>query len=560
MSYKFQIIRYALNTTKQLLWFVVLLLFSPSLSAQNIVVKLDTTTIKIGEEIKLNIFVEANPTDLIIFPEVKTMGLLEVINSYKIDTLDLKNQFILKKEYGLIQFDSGHYTLPPQKININGKIQLTDSLLIEVKDVVVDTTKQNLYDIKSIIKVEKPSEGFPKWAKYVLLCLIVLLAIFFFIVYKKSKTENKTENKLPPFEEAISQLLLLKEKENSLLNEGKHKEYYSQLTDVLKRYLDEEVYEDALESTSDELIKKLELLRNSGKFPISKKAIKSLQSVLQTSDLVKFAKSKPDSGTAKADRATIENILNETKAAIPEPTEEELWNNELYRLAQEKIQKRKKIIKIAAISLTILFLSILGLGIKYGFTNLKDEVFGHPSKELLERKWIRSEYGNPVVIITTPKVLKRTSNQQLEKNNTQSFAYGNINDNLAITINTVQIPSTVQMGVLQPSEEEEKEEIDLEQINEQTLQILEQQGATDIVLKQDDYEFPDHSKGKKAYGTLRIKHSVTQQKQLVNYEILTFVQENSIQQVLIFYSDDDKYAKKIAKRILNSVELKKNEK
>ena len=561
-NYELRILNYEVKRTKLFVGFIFCILFSLFSSAQEITVGLDTTTIKIGAEVKLQILIKATPTDLIIFPETKTMGLLEVINSYKTDTLLKSNPFTLKKEYGLTQFDSGHYMLPPQKIIINGKPHFTDSLLIEVNDVLVDTTKQKLFDIKPIIEVKKPSEGFPNWILYLIVGLLVLGILLYFLVFKKTKAEKEAENKLPPFEEALSQLNLLKDRESVLLDEGKYKEYYSQLTDVLKHYLDEEVYDDALESTSDELLEKLEMFRDSGKLPISKEVIQNLRSVLQTSDLVKFAKSKPDSGTAKVDRNTIERIITETKAAIPEPTEEELWLNEQYRLEQERKVKRKKIIYATITGLSILILAGIGLGFKYGFSNVKDAIFTPPSKQLLEGEWVRSAYGNPAIVINSPEVLTRTSNQQMEAMQTQSFAYGSLDSNLAVVLNTMQIPKAPQMIVLQSEGDEAPEtpKADLKQINEQTLQMLEQQGAINMLVKQAEYEFPNDVKGMKAFGTFTVENSITKQKQLLAYEILSFTQDDAtIQQVLVFHKKEDKYAKQIADKVLASVELIKDE-
>ena len=500
---------------------ILLVLFSWFSFAQEIHTSIDSTSIKIGEELKLQYLIQVEPTDLVIFPEVKSMGLMEVINSYKIDTLNKGKNFTLKKEYGLTQFDSGHYTLPVQKIIINGKAHLTDSLLIEVKDVIVDTTKQKLFDIKPIVNVKKPSSKLANWLLYLFISLLFLGALIYFIFFKKTKAEKELENKLPPFENAISQLIALKD--GDLLVNEEYKKYYTQLTDVLKHYLDEEVYEDALESTTDEILEKLEFLRDSGKLPISKEMIVNLRAVLKTSDLVKFAKSKPDVGTAKVDRNTIEFIINETKEAIPEPTEEELLLNEQYRLAQLKKIKRKKIIYASIIGLSIIVLAGIGLGFKYGFNNIKDHVFGHDSKTLLEGNWVRSEYGNPVVIITTPEVLKRVTNQQTKALKIQSFSYGNMGTNLAVILNTTQIPQIAQMGALGNSEdsEDEKPRIDLEQVNEQTLQLLEQQGATNVVLKQDGYEFSGGLDGMKAYGTLNFEEPITLKKVEISYQILS---------------------------------------
>jgi len=538
------------------------LLFTSVSFGQQIKAAIDTTSIQIGEELKLKLSVEVDTIDLVVFPEAKSLGLLEVIESYKIDTLKNKSKYILNKEYGLTQFDSGHYTIPQQKILINNKVFTTDSLLVEVRDVVVDTTKQKLFDIKPVIDVEKPSDGFPMWILYTVLGLLVLGLLLYFLFFRKTKAEREAENKLAPFEEAIQHLTQLDNE--GLLASKEYKKYYSELTDVLKRYLDEKVYDNALESTSDELIEKLELLRDSGKLPISKETIVELTKVLKTSDLVKFAKSQPDEGTARVDRNTIEKMLHETKQAIPEPTEEELLLDEQYRIAQKRKQKRKKIVYASITGITIILLTVVGLGIKYGFSELKDEVFGHPTKELLEGKWIRSEYGNPAIVITTPKVLKRVSNEQLEAMNTQSFAYGSMTGNFALVLNTTQIPETAQAALGQMNsesegeEESEEQKIDLEQVNETTLQRFAQEGATDLVVKQEEYEGNGLS-GMKAFGSLNMKSPLTSRMQSTNYEIISFQQGRALQQLIVFYKEDDIYATKIVKKVLDSAELKKNE-
>ncbi|MGB0896003.1 MAG: hypothetical protein ACPGU9_05225 [Flavobacteriaceae bacterium] len=542
--------------------FIILcaLLFVTGSFAQQVKTAIDTTSIQIGEELKLMLSVEANSTDLVVFPEVKSMGLLEVIESYKTDTLKHSKSYILNKTYGLTQFDSGHYVVPQQKININGKVFKTDSLQVEVRDVLLDTVKQKLYDIKPIIEVEKPSEGFPKWIIYLLIGLVVIAGIVYVLFFRTSKDEREAEQKLPPFEEAIQHLKALDD--NELLANQEYKKYYSELTDVLKRYLDEKVYDNALESTSDELIEKLELLRDSGKLPISKEIISELTQVLRTSDLVKFAKSQPDEGTAKVDRGTIEKMLHETKQVIPEPTEEELLLNEQYRKEQARKKKQQKIIYASVTGVALIILTVIGLGVKYGFSTMKDEVFGHPTKELLESKWIRSAYGSPSIVITTPRVLKRVSNQQLEATNTQSFAYGSLTSNFGLILNTTSIPDTAQFGVQQISGtngEDEDQQIDLEQINEMSLQLLEQQGATDLVVKQEDYDNGNGFTGMKAYGSLNIKNPVTSQVQSSQYQILSFQQGKAIQQVMVFYQEDDEYAEQIVTQVVDSIELKKTE-
>ena len=82
---------------------------------------IDSTLIRIGEELKYTIEVEADSTDVVLFPEGPTFNPLEVIESYKIDTTYQQAKIRLIKRYGLTQFDSGSYTIPRQQIHINNK-------------------------------------------------------------------------------------------------------------------------------------------------------------------------------------------------------------------------------------------------------------------------------------------------------------------------------------------------------------------------------------------------------------------------------------------------------
>jgi hypothetical protein len=103
---------------------------------------IDTTQIRIGEEIIYSIQVETDSTDLVLFPEGQSFNPLEVIELYELDTIKIQDRIRLIKKYGLTQFDSGNYTIPSQSIIINNNPFDTDSVQVEVANVVVDTTKQ----------------------------------------------------------------------------------------------------------------------------------------------------------------------------------------------------------------------------------------------------------------------------------------------------------------------------------------------------------------------------------------------------------------------------------
>jgi len=126
------------------------------------------------------------------------------------------------------------------------------------------------------------------------------------LILKVEKWKKKIENPeeiLPPFDRALLKLKNLKD--SRYLIESNHKEYYSVLTDIIRKYLEEEIHIAATESTTDELLTKLQVFLDAGKLHLSSDVVEELRTVLRKADLVKFAKSKPEDFEAENDRAGI---------------------------------------------------------------------------------------------------------------------------------------------------------------------------------------------------------------------------------------------------------------
>src|SRR5436190_4662106 len=155
--------------------YILLLLLSVSVFAQQKQVKtsIDTTRNKIGAQFNLTIKTEVDTAAVVVFPKGNHFGGLEVIRSYVVDTVKKEGRYELIKKYGLTQYDSGKYGIPPLKVLINKKPFLTDSILVEVSNVTVDTLKQKMYDIKPIASAESDKS----WIWKSFLVLLALLAI-----------------------------------------------------------------------------------------------------------------------------------------------------------------------------------------------------------------------------------------------------------------------------------------------------------------------------------------------------------------------------------------------
>src|SRR5690606_22026603 len=270
-----------------LLFSFFLLFFTLPSVAQQVSAEMDTAQIKIGEQITYRLSAWADSAEAVTFPEGQTFSPMEMVEALKTDTIQTQGKWKLLKKYMITQWDSGSYVVPPQKVLIGERTFTTDSFLVEVREVVVDTTKQKMYPIKPALEV--PNRFiFPKWILWILAGLLLLGGLIWLIL-KLIKKKQAAKKELPPFEKAMHSLEEL-DKEH-LLEEREVKTYYSKLTEAARRYLDEQVDEQAMESTTEELISRLTLLKNSGKLNISQQVIDDFEKILKRADLAKFARS-----------------------------------------------------------------------------------------------------------------------------------------------------------------------------------------------------------------------------------------------------------------------------
>ena len=288
--------------------FFLLLLVSTMSFAQNPMVKaqIETSRIRIGEQFNLRISV--NEIDDVILPKLELKG-LEVIDSAKIDTL--KNMLIQK--YIITGFDSGSYYIPQQQVFVKNQAYLTDSLLVNVATIAIDTTKVKKFPIKAIKAEPYTYDDFIIYI-YILIAALVIIGfwIYWFVIRKrKEEVEEPTYRALPPYDEAIFKLNELDEK--LLWQNNQVKEYYSELTEIVRGYIERELKVPALEKTTDEIVETLQDFNDAETIETSKETIKKLKKLLQEADLVKFAKSKPLALEIEEDRKDAELVIHNLK-------------------------------------------------------------------------------------------------------------------------------------------------------------------------------------------------------------------------------------------------------
>ena len=541
---------------KRLLYYTFLLAF-PMLYAQEVKVETNTKNIKIGEQIQYKVSVETPADTPVSFPEGQTFAPLEMVKTRAADTLRDGGKYRLVKEYYLTQFDEGKYTIPSQKIRINNKDYFTDSLLVEVHTVAIDTLKQPLYDIKPIQDVKKPFTSYGWILTIIAAVLLLLIVAFVYSVFirKKKFPFLQTQKKLPPFDRAIQDL---KELQNSkYLIQSQHKEYYTRLTDIVKAYLEEEIHILAKESTTDELLTKINLLQEKGKLNLNQETITNLKRVLQTADLVKFAKNKPSDDNAEYDRETIENVVIKTKEAIPlEPTDEQAINEARQKALALKRQKRKRLLIKIGVGILLFFL-LGGVGLYFGYRTLKNWLFNPYVAELNEGKWVTSDYGYPITELTTPKVLMRKQIVDITGfkpiiHSQSTFYFGSLNSELYIMTNIITFVK--ETGGNSSERGDGNISLDPQLVNEIVLAQLDKAGAKNITTLQEEYTTPAGVKGMKVFGEMTLPDKNGNPFK-ANYELYSFTENGALQQLLITYINDFN-AKAIAKRVVNSIAFK----
>lgn len=511
---------------------------------------IDSTKIKIGSQFNLTLKTRVDTAAKVSFPEGKNFGQLEVLESYPIDTIRDGAMYELVKKYGLTQFDSGRYVIPSLPVIINNKNIRTDSLRIEVNNIKVDTLKQKMFDIKPVL--EKQSDTSFWW--WLLLIVAVLAAAGYFgwkyLKNRKPKEQKaKKEDLISPIEKASRELKNLEAKD--LLEKGEVKDYYSQLTDIARTYIEEAIHVPAMESTTSELIDAMRDAVRKKRMNLSQETFEELEKILRTADMVKFAKSRPLDFEIAEDRKRVEKTIVVIDKSIPEEKEEDDIHTQLWLEAQRKKKAKKKKNLIIASSVAAVLLTVGVSVYVFGMEYLRDNIFGYPTKELLEGEWVKSEYGNPAVIIQTPKVLKRMditgmipADAKDKIKSMSMFSYGALFDKFHILVST----STFKQPI----------DADLNLALEGTLKTIEARGASNVLVKSEDFNTDKGITGLRAYGNMTLKDPTSTKGARVYYEILLFKQAGGLQQIMILHEEGDEYGSEILEKVKNSVELRIN--
>lgn len=258
----------------------------------------DTTAIKIGEQVGLTLTFTGPENVRVLWPYLPDSlgGSLQVIGRGKIDTAIAadKRSVSITQKLNLTSFDSGLYTLPsiPFQYTLapdtTGRYALSGEQRLAVHTVRVDTTQA----FKPIAGPLSVPVTFREMLPWILLGILIIgVAVSAFFILKKMRNKEplflfKPKPVIPPHQKALEDLEKLRMRK--LWQAGQVKEYYSELTEILRRYIEERYQVPALEQTTAEI---MESLRQQQLCPADPEG--RLERILVLADMVKFAKMQP---------------------------------------------------------------------------------------------------------------------------------------------------------------------------------------------------------------------------------------------------------------------------
>ena len=314
---------------KRFLLYISVILMPILLSAQNVVVQaeVDSMMMWVGQQTGLHLEVTCDAGQMIEFPAFHDtiVNGLEIIPPVVTDTQYVNNgqRMTVKRSYTVTCFDSCLIYIPSIHVKVDGAEYESNRLALafmtydipEGQETQIFGPKDNLktpvrfYEIRGLII-------------YLILTIIaIVIAFYLFVRYRDDKPiirKIRIEPKIPAHVRAINEIEQLRK--DGTPHSDDSKTYYTQLTDILREYINDRFGFNATEMTSYEILEHLEESRD-------KESLNELRDLLSTSDMVKFAKFKPMLNENDRNLISALEFVNDTKVEVQDselqPREEE---------------------------------------------------------------------------------------------------------------------------------------------------------------------------------------------------------------------------------------------
>ena len=283
---------------------------------------IDSIEILVGQQAHVTLKATAKESSKVEFPHFKpseyvTPG-VEVLSSEQQPEQKADNDYVERSVvYTLTSFDDTLYYIPPLTVKVDGKPYKSKSLAMKVLTMEVDTVHADQFFGPKGVQ-DNPflwSEWSPIFWLSVLLLIILAITYYLYVRLRDNKpiiTHIKIVKRLLPHQKAMKEIEQIKA--DKMVTSENSKEYYTKLTDTLRKYIEERYGFNAMEMTSSEIIEKLTATQD-------EKALSELRHLFLTADLVKFAKYSTLINENDMNLVNAIEFINQTKLENM-PTEE----------------------------------------------------------------------------------------------------------------------------------------------------------------------------------------------------------------------------------------------
>ena len=328
-----------------------------SMAQVSVEAKIDSLEMVIGQQTDVTVTVTAKEGDQVEFPNFKPLQQIipgvEIVESGPMTTSGKSDgSCLFQRTYTLTSFDGKLYYLPPFAVKVNGKEYKSKSLALKVLEIEVDTT--NVDKFFGPKDVQDNPFSWQEWSVIFWLSLIMLAMIsityYLYLRLRDNKpivAKIRIIKRLLPHQKAMKEIEAIKA--DKMVMSENQKEYYTKLTDTLRKYIEERYGFRAMEMTSSEIIDRLTETQDS-------QALDELRLLFNTADLVKFAKYSTLINENDMNLVNAIEFINKTKV---ENQVEEIV--EKPQMTQEEVRsvKTRRTLKIIIVTLAVASAAIL---------------------------------------------------------------------------------------------------------------------------------------------------------------------------------------------------------
>ena len=315
---------------------------------------IDSIQIFVGQQAHVTLTATAKENAKMEFPQFKpteyiTPG-VEVLDRQELEQQPQDNGFVSRSMvYTMTSFDDTLYYLPPMTVKIDGQPYKSKSLALKVLTIEVDTLHaEQFFGPKDV--QDNPFQWsdwrLPFWLS-VLMLIFLAIAYYLYLRLRDNKpiiSHIRIIKRLLPHQKAMKEIEQIKA--DKMVASENSKEYYTKLTDTLRKYIEERYGFSAMEMTSSEIIERLMASQD-------QKALDELRQLFTTADLVKFAKYSTLINENDANLVNAIDFINQTKLENM-PVEETVKP----QLSEEdqRSQKTRRVLKYLITAITVVCL------------------------------------------------------------------------------------------------------------------------------------------------------------------------------------------------------------